>query len=90
MRADRRESCCAGETIAAHSVKHLCHEESAQEDTFVCRRKTRTKMLCTGISQTLIYRLPSLYLPSLPDEGFLSWDGAPYQCISRLFCIYFR
>ena len=36
-------------------------------------------MLCTGISQTLIYRLPSLYLPSLLDEGFLFWDGAPYQ-----------
>jgi hypothetical protein len=31
MRADRRESCSAGETIEAHSVKHRCHAESAQE-----------------------------------------------------------
>ena len=30
MRADRREGCCAGETIGAHSVKQLCHEESAK------------------------------------------------------------
>ena len=30
MRADRREGCCASETIGAHSVRRLCHEESAK------------------------------------------------------------
>ena len=30
MRTDRRESCCAGKTIDAHSIKQLCYEEGAK------------------------------------------------------------
>jgi hypothetical protein len=75
-------SVCPVKGRASFKDLGFTHESVDKNQTHLyVEEKQRTKMFCTGISQTLIYRLPSLSLSSLLDEGFLFWDGAHYQCI---------